>query len=263
MTNLNANVNDLELEYQDVVKDPNDPGMKAIEAEVPEKYKGKTVDEMIDMHINLEKVLARQGNEVGQLRKVVDTQASLLNHVTAPKQTEPKKPEVNAERLLDDPVGAVNSVVEANPEIQRMKAEQAQQRVQMAQDKFENQHPTYKDDVNNPDFQSWVLGSQLRSNLLVGLHNYNFQAGDQLWELWNEHSTAKNAAETARQGRVNAATVTRVGPGEAAPKKFLSRAKLADLQLRVMRGDAAAKAQWEDPTFQNEYQAAYAEGRVK
>lgn len=260
---MNANVNDLDLEFNDVVKDPNNPEMQAIERAVPDKYSGKTVDDLINMHVNLEKVLSRQGSEVGQLRKIVDSQTQLLSQAIKPATQTEKKPEVNAERLLNDPVSAVNSVVEANPAVQGQSQRLSQLELQVAQNKFEGANPSYKDDVNDPEFQSWVLGSKIRSKLLVSLHNYNFDAGDELWELWTEHKGAKTAAETARQSRVNAARTVRPGTGEAAPRAVYSRAKLAELQAKALRGDSAAKAKWEDPAFQQEYLAAYSEDRIR
>lgn len=261
---LNANTNDLDLEFNDVVKDPGNPEMQAIEATVPEKYKGKSVDDLINMHVNLEKVLSRQGSEVGQLRKIVDSQTQLLNRAIAPNtQTEEKKPKVNAERLLNDPVSAVNDVVESNPAIVGQAREIQQLKIQQAQGEFERNNPSYKDDVNNPDFQKWVLDSKIRSKLLVSLHNYNFEAGGELWELWNEHRGAQTASETARQGRVNAAKTVRPGTGDAIPKPVYSRAKLGELQARALAGDPAAKRRWEDPAFQAEYLAAYAEERIR
>ena len=39
---------------------------------VPEKYQGKSLEEVVQMHQEAEKLLGRQSGEVGELRKVVD-----------------------------------------------------------------------------------------------------------------------------------------------------------------------------------------------
>lgn len=264
MTDLNANVNDLDLEYKDVVKDPNDPGMQAIAATIPEKYKDKSREDLIDMHVNIEKVLARQGNEVGQLRKVVDSQTLILNKAIGnPTQTDVKPLPVTAERLLNDPENAVNQVVQQNPAVSGNAQRINNLEMQVAQNKFESANKSWKDDLNDTDFQSWVLGSKIRSKLMMGLNAYNFEAGEELWELWNEHKGAKQASESARQSRVAAVSTVRGGAGEPMAKPTLSRAKLAELQTRAMNGDRAAKAKWEDPEFQRMYQEAYAESRIR
>lgn len=264
MTELNADVNDLDLEFKDVVKDPSNPEMATIAATVPEKYKDKSREDLVDMHVNLEKVLARQGNEVGQLRKVVDSQTLLLNKVIAnPTQTEVKPAPVTAETLLNDPVNAVNQVVQQNPAVAGQGQRLNNLEMQVAQNRFESAHPSWKNDLNDNGFQEWVLGSKIRSKLLMGLNSYNFEAGEELWELWTERTGAKQAAEAARSSRVAAVSTVRSGGGEPQAKPILSRAKLAELQTRAMSGDRAAKAKWEDPGFQGMYQEAYAEGRIR
>lgn len=265
MNDLNVGTNDLDLEFKDVVKDPNDPQMRSIETEIPVRYKDKDRDALVDMHINLEKVLTRQGNELGQLRKIAEAQDRLLGKATAPNpQTEPVKPlSISPENLLNDPVNSVNKVVENNPSVVAGNQRLNKLELDIQETKFASANPTYKQDINDPQFQSWVLGSKIRTKLLNGLDQYNFEAGNELWELWNEHQGAKNASETARQSRVGAVSVTRSVSGEPVGKPIYSRAKLMELHTRAINGDPAAKAKWEDPKFQNEYQLAHLEDRVR
>jgi hypothetical protein len=55
------------------------------EPEVPEKYRGKSVEDLVQMHQELEKFSGKQSTEVGELRKVVDnyiqTQLSTNKHL--------------------------------------------------------------------------------------------------------------------------------------------------------------------------------------
>jgi hypothetical protein len=263
--NFNVISNDLDLEYKDVVKDPNDPQMRTIESEIPARYKDKTADELISMHVNLEKVLTRQGNELGQLRKVVDAQTQLLTRTSVPQtQTEPKKDfTVSAEKLLNEPVQTVNSVIEQNPAITSGAHRLNQLEMEVAQGRFAQANPTYTQDLNDPEFQSWVLASKIRSKLLASLNGYNFEAGNELWELWGEHKGAKTAAETARASRVQAAGVTKTGTSEPIGKPIYSRVKLMELHSRAINGDPEAARKWNDPAFQTEYQLAHAEKRVR
>lgn len=262
--NLNASGSDLDLEYKDVVKDPSDPEMQAIAATIPEKYKGKSVDDLVNMHVNIEKVLARQGNEVGQLRRLIDAQSNILARATVPTQAVPEKKAepITAERVLSDPQSAINSAVE--PQMQQHRAQVNNLERQVAEGRFAQANPSYKDDVNDPEFQSWVLASPTRAKLISALHNYNFEAGGELWDLWKEHRGAKIAAEDARKSRVQAVSGTmKAGTAEPSGKPTLSRAKLNELHVRAMNGDQAAKAKWEDPEFQRMRLEAYAEERVK
>ena len=53
--------------------------------EVPPKYKGKSVEDVIKMHQEAEKLIGRLSGEVGQLRKTVQLQRERLidHHQTA------------------------------------------------------------------------------------------------------------------------------------------------------------------------------------
>lgn len=253
-----TNSTDFDLEYQEATAptQPADPtrGME-------KRFEGKTREDVIDMQLNLERLLNRQGNELGQLRRTVDQQTQLINQRILSDNTKPEA-KVTAESILANPEAAVRTVV--SPEIQRTNERLDKVEVDLARQDFENKNPNYISDVNTKDFQDWVLGSRTRANLLQKLNNYDFGAGSELWELWDEHQRAAKASENARQSRVSAAVTTiKQSAGEPKGKPTYSRAKLAELQIRAMNGDMAAKARWEDPAFQAEYQAAYAEDRVR
>lgn len=274
-TNLQADNSDFDLEYHDVIKDGTDPAMRQIAETVPEKYKEKTVDDLINMHVNLEKVLHRQGNELGQLRKLTDTQAQLLTISTKAGLMQPgqgttvettTKAPITAEALLSRPDESLNSAISSNPSVTQNAQRLNNLEHSLARKDFEAQYSTYREDVQNPEFQEWVLKSQTRSKLLVDLDkNYNFGSGRELWELWTEHTDTKAAAERARGDKVTAASTIRGSSAEVSQpgKPIYSRAKLAELQLKADAGIPSAVARWNDPEFQREYQLAYAEDRVK
>lgn len=267
-TNFSA---DFDLEFRDAVKDPTNPEMQHIAEQIPEKYKDKSVDDLINMHVNLEKVMRRQGNEVGQLRKLVDSQSQLITTKVGgivPGQGTPveaKREPVTAEALLSRPDETLQSAVASNPSVTHnsQKLEQLEREVQ--QGRFENRFPTYKNDFQDNGFQEWVTASPLRSKLLVSLNNYDFASGAELWELWGEHKEVKTAAARTIEQKVNAATTVR-GASSDQPvhsKPVFDRAKLAKLQLDAEAGVPSAVSRWNDPEFQNAYQLAYLEDRVK
>ena len=56
------------------------------EPDIPEKYRGKSVQELVQMHQELEKFSGKQSTEVGELRKLVDTYIQTeLNNKQAPQ----------------------------------------------------------------------------------------------------------------------------------------------------------------------------------
>ena len=61
---------------------------------IPEKYRGKTAEELVRMHQESEKLLGRQSSEVGELRSVVDTYIQTQLASTAPNKEEEEQEEL-------------------------------------------------------------------------------------------------------------------------------------------------------------------------
>jgi len=59
---------------------------------VPEKYRGKTLDDIVKMHQEAEKLIGKQAQEVGEVRKLADEliKHNLGNTPTATKEQEPE-----------------------------------------------------------------------------------------------------------------------------------------------------------------------------
>jgi hypothetical protein len=78
--------------------------------EAPEKYAGKTLEDVIGMHQNAEKVLGSQGQTVGEQRQLIE---QLMAQSQASQATEPVEEAVSFEdNFYDDPAKAVNSAIE-------------------------------------------------------------------------------------------------------------------------------------------------------
>ena len=76
-----------QLDTQDTVETPQEEEQPVQEPDIPEKYQGKSVEELVQMHQELEKFSGKQSTEVGELRKLVDDhiQTQLTNQ-QAPQQ---------------------------------------------------------------------------------------------------------------------------------------------------------------------------------
>jgi predicted RNA-binding protein YlqC (UPF0109 family) len=88
------------------------------EDDLPEKYKGKTAKEIIAMHQEAEKLIGKQGSEVGELRKVVDDFIKAQVSVTKSTTTEP---ELEDDDFYIDPKKAVAKAVENHPAVKEAK----------------------------------------------------------------------------------------------------------------------------------------------
>lgn len=260
---------DFDLEFQEAT----DPVKATIEAdEIPEKYKDKSPKDLIEMHLNAERRLSQQGNELGQLRKLADQLLELKKENVREPKKEPPKP-VTVDEIFADPDKAIKQAVHGTEVA--LKADEAVSRVenierQLALKAFEDKHPSYRQDLQDQAFQEWVTGNPARVELFRRADNFDTTSADALWQMWGEFKELKSLNEKREQAKekrkdaISAAKTVSESPldtGSRAP--VYSRAKLMDLQRRAHSGDQTARGRWNDPSFQEELLKAYAEGRVR
>ena len=144
--------------------------------DIPEKYRGKSMQEIVKMHQEAEKLLGKQSSEVGQLRGVVDEyiQAQLSNQ-QAPVQQ-------HVEDDVDffvDPQKAVARAIENHPKIREAEAYTAQNKRQTALSQLQSKHPEMQEILNDNSFAEWVKGSKIRTQLFVQADQaYDYDAAD-------------------------------------------------------------------------------------
>ena len=74
-------------------------------SDIPDKYKDKSLEDIVRMHQEAEKLLGKQSSEVGDLRKAVDelVKVKISEDAKSPKKEE--EPELD---FYDDPKGSVS-----------------------------------------------------------------------------------------------------------------------------------------------------------
>jgi len=228
---------------------------------VPDKFAGKSPEEIIESYQNLEKELGRKAQEVGELRKLSDSflQAELSRNSQA--QSTPKETQEEPTDFFDDPNAAVNKAIENHPKFQEFQRFQAQQAQTAAKTQLEAAHPDYADIVSNSDFQEWVQGSKIRQQLFQAADAYNFDAANELISNWkdramiNKTQEVNQAEEAKRKGALKAGKAeSRASSGSTSGKKTYKRSDL----IRLKMTDPLKYESMADDIY-----AAYAEGRVK
>ena len=76
----------LENEADEIQQIENEVEQPQKESTLPDKYQNKSLEEVVQMHQEAEKLLGRQSSEVGELRKVVDDYISSQSQPAAPQQ---------------------------------------------------------------------------------------------------------------------------------------------------------------------------------
>lgn len=247
----------------DNVQDRNDQLENSFE--VPTKYKGKSVEDVVKMHMEAEKRVSQLGNEVGTLKQMADRLLG-LEHARQVNTRDERKP-ITTEEILEDPNQALEKAIEQHSGVASTKEELQRLRFEVAQSKFERAFPNYEQDLNNPDFVDWVKNSKIRTALGVAANSGDYDAANSLWELWEERNTdlkevqAKKKELRKQQEKLG----TLEGPSTSGleSEKIYSREEMIALKQKVVSGDPAARAKFNDPAFQAEYIKAYADKRVK
>ena len=231
---------------------------------VPDKFSGKSVEDIVKSYQNLEQELGRKSQEIGELRNLSDSflKAEISRNDT---QTSPQAENSNNEGtendFFEDPNKAVNSLIEKHPRFQEFQEFQAKQSQDSSKVQLEQTHPDYVDIVQDSNFQDWVKASKFRVDLFEQADKYNYDAADELLTHWKERSMIDKTAEvqekqkaTRKKNLKAGKTESRVSSESTSGKKTYRRADL----IRLKQNDPNRYADLSDEIYN-----AYAEGRVK
>jgi hypothetical protein len=226
------------------------------EDDLPEKYKGKTPKEIIAMHQEAEKLIGKQGSEVGELRKVVD---DFIKAQVSEKSTTKETELDDDEDFYTDPKKAVAKAVENHPAVKEARQTSLELKRNLVLQELSTKHPDFMDTVQDSRFVDWIKGSRVRTELMVRAENqFDLDAADELLSSWKERSQmTKQMTETAeadRKSQLSKATIPSKGNSDVSTKKIYRRSDIIDLMQR--NPDKYR-------SLSDEILKAYSEGRVK
>ena len=221
---------------------------------LPEKYQGKSIEEVAKMHQEVEKRLSIQGQEIGEVRKLAD---ELIRQNLESKQQSTKKiePEVD---FFEDPQAAIQKAVDNHPDVQSSNLAFANmQRMQIKQ-QLASTHPDFDEITKDQNFADWVKSSPVRIKLFAAAdQGYDFDSANELLSTYKQLRGARAKQgevlqENNRQLSLKAAGVDAGGSGEASRKTY----RAIDLQNLLNTNPERYTA------MQDEIMRAYTEGRV-
>ena len=245
-----------QLETQDTVETPQEEEQPVQEPDIPEKYQGKSVEDLVQMHQELEKFSGKQSTEVGELRKLVD------NHIQTQLNTQPAPQQQQEQDDTDffvDPQTAVNKAIDNHPKIKEAEAYTRQYKQQATLAQLKSTHPDMEQVLQDPRFVEWIKGSKVRTQLFVQAdQGYDYDAADELFSLWKERNQVvqqtAQAEKTARKSAVKSATTGNARGTAGSRRKVYRRADI----IKLMKTDPERYNALSDEILQ-----AYAEGRVR
>lgn len=248
-----------ELDTQDSVEQVEEKS--GVEDELPEKYRGKSLTEIVRMHQEAEKLVGKQGQELGDLRKVADQY--IMRTLSGDNQagaTAAPKEEAEVD-FFADPHKAVEKMIERDPRIKSAQEAAEMVRRETASRMLMAKHPDAMEVAQSDDFQSWVAASKVRTKLFAQAdQQYDFEAAEELISTYKAlkpkapEKAAATAVKDTKTGKMMPRPVTGGSDEVSSSKKIYRRADIIKLQTV-------------DPQryldMQPEIMAAYAEGRVR
>ena len=236
---------ELEIEEQKTASKPD----------LPEKYRDKSLDEIVKMHQEAEKLIGKQAQEVGEVRKLAD---ELIRQNLGSKQQQIKQDEPEID-FFEDPKKAVQRTVDSHPDILAARQATLELKRTQIQQKLAQEHPDFGDIAKDQDFANWVKSSPVRIELFKRADaEFDYDSANELLSTYKQlrgvkkqQSEASN--EATRKQSLKAVGVDVGGSGESS-KKVYRRADLIRLKMQdPNRYDALS----------DEIMAAYQEGRVR
>jgi hypothetical protein len=252
---LMDNPDEMQSELEAVEKQKLESTVEPMSNDIPDKYRGKELSDIIKMHQEAEKLIGKQAQEVGEVRKLADDLIK-QNLAGKPQPIKEEEPEVD---FFENPQAAVRKTVDNHPDV--LAARQAGQEFKkmQIQQKLASEHPDFTQIVQDPDFANWVKSSPIRIGLYAKADGeFDYDSANELLSTYKQLRGIKakqtnDAGETQRKSNLKAATVDVGGSGESG-KRVYRRADLIRLKMTdPNRYDA----------LHDEILQAYADGRVK
>jgi hypothetical protein len=228
--------------------------VEQVTSDLPDKYRGKDLSEIIKMHQEAEKLIGKQAQEVGEVRKLADE--LIKQNLSGGRQNAEVEPEID---FFEDPKKAVQSTIDKHPDVLAARQAGLEFKKMQIQQKLTAEHPDFTQVVQDPDFVDWVKSSPVRLGLYAKADGeFDFDSANELLSTYKQLRGVKtkqtsDAGEATRRQNLKAASVDTGGTGESG-KRVYRRADLIRLKMT-------------DPqryeTLSDEIMMAYAEGRVK
>ena len=225
------------------------------QSELPDKYRHKSLDQIVKMHQEAEKLIGKQAQEVGEVRRLAD-ELIKQNLVSKQQQTKQEEPEVD---FFENPQKAVQKTVDNHPDILAARQVTLEMKRSQIQQRLAQEHPDFGDIAKDQDFANWVKSSPIRIKIFEQADSgYDYDSANELLSTYKQLRSVKQKqtsddGEVTRKQNLKAVGVDVGGSGESS-KRVYRRADLIRLKMQDPdRYDALSQ----------EIMAAYSEGRVR
>ena len=246
----------LEKELTPIKEDPvvQEETTQEKEDDLPEKYKGKTAKEIAEMHQQAEKLIGKQGSEVGELRRVVD---DFISTQTL-KESQTTETPVTSDEFYENPQKNVNKQIDSHPAIKEAQKAAQEMKRTATLTRLNSEYPDLETTVQDPNFAEWIKSSRVRSELYNRAEvEFDYDSAKELLSNWSDKKErVAKVAETSKidkDNQLKAASVGSKGNNEPVSKKKYRRSDI----IKLMQTDPDKY-----DALSDEIMLAYQEGRV-
>ena len=247
-------------ETQEVTQEVQTEETSQSESEIPAKYAGKSMAEVIKMQQEAESLMSRQADELGQQRKLMQSLIDAQNKAT--ETIPPEEPVAQEDNFFDDPVNAVNKAIENHPDVIKAREERMGNVQKHNLDSLDKAYPDWQETVKDSSFQKFIGDSATRTEMFRKADTeYRSDLAIELFDWYSQTKMSGATQEAVAKEKSNiekamkqTSSETRSSGDSVGGKKVYRRADLINLQVTDPNRYAA---------LADEIQSAYAEGRVK
>jgi hypothetical protein len=247
-------------ETQEVTQEVQNEETQQPEPDIPAKYAGKSMEEVIKMQQEAESLMSRQADELGQQRKLMQSLIEAQNNAT--DTAPPEEPVAQEDNFFDDPVNAVNKAIENHPDVIKAREERMGNVQKHNLESLDKAYPDWQETVKDSSFQKFIGDSATRTEMFRKADSeYRSDLAIELFDWYSQTrmSSATQEAVAGEKTKIQKAmkqtsSESRSSGDSVGGKKIYRRADLINLQVTDPRRYEA---------LSDEIQSAYAEGRVK
>lgn len=247
--------------------------------ELPEKYQGKSVEEIIAMHQNAEKRMGQLRDEVGTWRGLVEDLSTIKRQADLDENSQGTEaqaaPDITADTLLENPAETIASIVKhaIADELQPIRQQQQQSAAQQEFARLKADFPDFEEVAQSEEFQTWGNSRPARLADLQAAGAGDITAARRLLESYAEvqelrtsqgnqstttqgSGTSDNTATRGLEAAAKAATESGGNSAQTSGKPVLNGADIVDMMIRN-------PDKYKSEAFQAEFVEAAKEGRVR
>lgn len=258
--NLTGNV---EVEQGEAPEKSEDEGDNF---EMPEKFRGKTAEEIAQIYLEEQSYRGKLENQLGEYRQMTDRLLNLEEKRVSDLEkggAEDIDYDIDPTELLSNPKEVLDAYLSKKLSSDEGYS-QLQQRLdaiekQTIQEQFANKHPDVQQVASDPAFQEWVNANPYRSNMAAqAVQNEDYASLDYLLTDYKERQgSAAAEPDNQKANEVQRAksivTETSSSGGTSNAGKVYSRREIVNMKINRPR-------EWE--ARQHEFTQAYLDGRV-